>query len=86
MSDITEMVLDRVREERKRQDDQWGGPTHDDTLTDPIWLMVLTRHFGRVGGLMLTTYNRVQLSYCLVRVAAIAVAWAEVIYRRSRDS
>ena len=40
-------VLEAVSAERKRQDEKWGGPVHDDTLTSHDWVAWMTRYTGR---------------------------------------
>lgn len=75
----TERVLHSIRLERERQDAKWGEQTHD----HGVWLAVLSEEVGeaaqsflhdRFGGSKGGT-----LRGELVQVAAVAVAWIEMI-------
>jgi hypothetical protein len=66
-----------IAEERVKQDEQWGGPEHDDEHTAFEWLGIITHYLGR--GLI----NADVLSRkAMVQVAALAVAAIEWIDRR----
>jgi hypothetical protein len=71
-------VYGALEAERKRQDEQWGGWSHDDVHSDAMWIALLTKHAGRAiqQGAFLSQ---------MIRVAAIAVAAIEAFGRaRSR--
>jgi len=57
-----------VRKERKAQDQEWGGPKHDDTHSNGDWISYVRRHTDKAS------YDfRKQM----IRVAALAVAAVE---------
>src|SRR6185437_1041008 len=41
-------ILDEVMAERARQDQQWGGPEHDDEHTGLDWLSYILGHAGKM--------------------------------------
>jgi hypothetical protein len=43
---IYDHVLEEVKAEINRQDDQWGGADHDDRHTLEEWVCLMTRHLG----------------------------------------
>lgn len=74
-------VLDRVRQERERQDAKWGEQNHDPFL----WLTILTEEVGeaaqaalkaRFSGQSIDAYRDE-----LIQVAAVAVAAMESLER-----
>lgn len=73
-----EKIFLEIREERFRQDEQWGGTAHDDLRTIGDWL----------------EYIDLQLSKCciwdnqrqaFVKIAALAVAAIESLDRKSAE-
>jgi len=40
-------VYGSIETERKRQDEQWGGWSHDDIHTDAMWVALIAKHAGR---------------------------------------
>jgi hypothetical protein len=74
--DETRGVLQEVARERMRQDEQHGGPPHDDTHTQEEWLSIIDGYL--IGG---TNYRQ-----NLVKVAATATAALEAFDRRSTPS
>jgi len=69
-------IYDEIREERRRQDAEWGGPDHDDTHTVEEFVGFIREHAER-GNTGYVVIQRKQM----VRVAALAVAWIEKIDR-----
>lgn len=72
---MTDQVINEVVAERRRQDEKWGGPEHDDQhLTDDFFSLIDAR----------ITYN-MKISdsrKALIEIAALAVAAVESLDRR----
>lgn len=79
---MKESILDEIRRERDRQDEQYGGASHDDMHTIFDWVALITKHTGRAA-LDLPTDSRFR--YQMVRVGALAVAAIEWFDRRLKD-
>lgn len=47
-------VLEEIVAERKRQDEQWGGPEFDDGHDLGTWLWILEKHFRRMREALIT--------------------------------
>lgn len=65
-------IIQRIVAERARQDQQWGGPEHDDGHGPRVWEDILSDHVTRltdVSGDPATDYRD-----RMVKIAAIAVA------------
>lgn len=85
-------VFDEVGDERKRQDEQWGGPEHDDAHALRDWLTFIEKQVGAArmrqedqnsrpdiaGGYL----HVPELRRRLVKIAALAVAGIESIDRQ----
>jgi hypothetical protein len=73
--------LQRVMEERARQDAKWGEQNH----ADLYWLAILTEELGEAAKELIEgRCNRADKE--LVEVAAVALAWLECRERaRARD-
>lgn len=70
------LVLGDVAEERRRQDEKWGGTPGIDRRSDPHYAAVLGEEFGEVCQAWLE--RKVDdLREELIQVAAVAVAWVE---------
>lgn len=69
----------RVLNERRRQDEKWGGAEHDDMHSRYEWENVLCRIVEEAIRNPVTDEDVVE---ALVEVAAVAVAWLEAIERR----
>jgi NTP pyrophosphatase (non-canonical NTP hydrolase) len=68
--------LQRVLEERARQDRKWGEQNHRDLR----WLPILTEESGEVSK-AINEEKPDQVEKELVQVAAVAIAWLECIER-----
>ncbi len=78
---MTDAIFDEIRDERRVQDRQWGGPAHDDARTRSEWVALLARHVGLAvddGEPDVSDRFRKQM----VRVAALAVAALEAHGRK----
>ncbi len=84
MNDI-EAVMQDVAKERRRQDEQWGGPEHDDRHEFEDWDQIF---FGRLDHCNDAVYaNDTKEEYRrAVQLAAVAVAYAEAVRRRIEKS
>lgn len=80
--DVAGDVFGEIRSERRRQDEQWGGPDHDDEHSPQEWAQFLHKqwlaaaHEAELGG---------DYRGRLVKIAALAVAAAESYDRTIRD-
>ncbi len=85
-----EGIWKEIKEERGRQDAQWGGPDHDDTHALWNWIIYIRGHNKAAGKLMLqerpvhdfAPAAVEQFRKQMVRVAALAVAAIESVDRR----
>ena len=73
----------RVLNERRRQDEKWGGVAHDDLHDRRKWEGLLCRLV--VEGVMNSGPTDADVVKGLVEVAAVAVAWLEAIERRKAE-
>jgi hypothetical protein len=64
-----------VEEERRRQDQQWGGPEHDDQHAAHRWLQFIHRQVVKQRGSPARGF--------LVKIAALAIAGIESIDRKA---
>ncbi len=67
-------IFGEIREEREKQDEKWGGPSHDDGHTSHDWVAYVTRHLGKA---VMWPWEREVFRKQMVRVAALAVAAVE---------
>ena len=82
-------VLEQILDERKTQDEKWGGKTHDDTHSAWDWIAYITKHAGKAvtdqsGQLLDLTVipEPLMFRYQMIRVAALAIAAIEWIDRK----
>jgi hypothetical protein len=73
----TETVYEDIRAERAKQDEQWGGPEHDDMHTSLEWMHYRRKFEVRVG----MSHTRERVREQLVKIAALAVAQIQSIDR-----
>lgn len=75
-------ILDDIVLERHRQDERWGGPTHDDGLRVEDWWSILDEFVDR----LFDADGNVAEDYCerLIKIVAVAVAAAQAHYRNSK--
>lgn len=75
-------IFDDIREERQKQDAEWGGAQHDDHHDGYDWAAFIVVHLGRAIAagqkLDMATARRQ-----FVRVAALAVAAIEWLDRKT---
>lgn len=72
-----ETIYDQIKEERRIQDQKWGGIEHDDTHSSNDWVAYIAKHLGRAADWDYTAFRR-----HMIRVAALAVAAIEWVDRR----
>ncbi|MBW8267936.1 hypothetical protein [Caldovatus aquaticus] len=74
-------VLSEIAAERTRQDAQWGGPAHDDTM--PLdEFVALIRDYAGWARVKAREGSMVEARQRLIQVAALAVAAVESLDRR----
>jgi hypothetical protein len=83
MSATTQEVLAEVAVERARQDEQWGGPSHDDQHHETEWYGYRARFENRALSTRAALTPGLQRE-SLVKIAALAVAQIEAIDRGTR--
>ena len=71
-------VYDEIKAERARQDEQWGGPDHDDQHHVGEWWEYRKKFEERAY------YAPPQRREALVKIAALAVAQLEAIDRAAQ--
>jgi hypothetical protein len=71
-------ALQAIVLERSRQDQQWGGPGHDDEHDAADWREFIKKQAGRISYLRLANPRD-----CFIKIAALAVAAIESIDRRA---
>ena len=80
--DVDKLLL--VAEERKRQDEKWGGAAHDDQHDTATFVQLIEDYAGWARTMAgMGSHNKARNR--LVQVAALAVAAVETIDRASRD-
>lgn len=70
-----------ISRERERQDQQWGGPAHDDTHDAPEWLGLIYNQIVSANHAGAEVYDPSQVRARLVKIAALAVAGIQSIDR-----
>lgn len=81
MTTATESIANAVVAERRRQDDKWGGPAHDD-VHPTAYFVELIRDYAGWARVMAGMHSHDKARNLLVQVAALAVAAVECIDRR----
>jgi hypothetical protein len=74
-------VLADVMAERRRQDDRWGGPTHDASHHATDWQQFRDRYEGEIEAAVIEQ-RPADVRAGLVKVAALAVAQLQAHDRR----
>lgn len=79
-------VMDEIQQERQRQDQQWGGPEHDDTHDPLEWVGFIADQQEKVA---IGAIQRGESYYAtpdcrqrFVKIAALAVAALESMDRK----
>lgn len=82
--DETRGILQEIARERQRQDEQWGGPEHDDTHERSDWLVLIQTqlHLAVTPSLSVVPGRIEEYRERLVKTAALAVAALEALDRR----
>ena len=83
MSMGVEQVLQEIRNERLRQDLEWGGPEHDDSQPIGHYLNYIGEKLCRQATLDLMEESVGEVRRRLVQIAALAVAAVESLDRRT---
>ncbi len=79
-----DLIFDKLRSERERQDRLWGGPAHDDTHSDRDWISMITHYAAKAAPPPNATewHKMNHFRRRMVIVAALAVAALEWDDRR----
>ena len=80
MNSKRQQILLAIDLERKRQDDKWGGPEHDDQHQIDFWVQLIQDYAGWAR-VMAGMGNRQKTRTRLLQVAALAVAALEKMDR-----
>lgn len=80
-----EQVIQEIRDERLRQDVQWGGPEHDDAQPMSYFLESIDQKLCRQVVLALLEDEREDARRRLVQMAALAIAAIESFDRRTPE-
>lgn len=77
-------LFGEIHDERKRQDEQWGGPEHDDTNTVGRWIHLIRDQATRVlvADMTIIDPTAARRRARFVKIAALAVAAIESIDRK----
>jgi hypothetical protein len=69
-------ILFAIEDERKRQDEMWGGPTHDDEHVRRRWLddIIIGWFIRKARGFSHLDSDALKFEENMVKVAALAVA------------
>ena len=75
-----DLVIEKIKAERVRQDSKWGEQNHD----APMWRMILDEELGE------TAKSHLESNYSeyigeLIQSAAVIVAWLESEFRNMND-
>lgn len=74
---MNQQIYDDIRNERERQNREWGGPEHDDDHSISDFIAYITKHAGKAVDGTVSDQRRQ-----MVRVAALAVAVVEKLNRQ----
>ena len=80
-----EQTLQKIRDERHRQDVKWGGSGHDDAQPLSHFLEAIDQKVCNLVVLDLVDEDPAETERRLVQIAALAVAAAESIQRKTRN-
>jgi len=82
MDDPSSQVYAEIWAERVKQDAQWGGPAHDDTLNRHDWIKIIDRFRYRMIGSKTPERQRENF----LQIAAVAVAAIESLDRKELNN
>jgi hypothetical protein len=76
-------IYEEIESERRAQDEEWGGPEHDDKHGVRDWLSFIVVYLGKGVGRDSDWGRKLSISrHALIQVAALAVAAVEAFDRR----
>ncbi len=81
-SEMQQRIFDLILQERKVQDLKYGGAAHDDQKDPDDWVALACRHLGMAASDTDMPFDRYRFERQMVRVAALAMAALESLYRR----
>lgn len=75
-----DLILGEIRSERRRQNEKWGGPEHDDQWTPLDWHEMIADYNGWARRMSaMGSLDKARRRY--IQIAALAVAAVEAIDR-----
>lgn len=74
-------IFGEILEERHRQDEQWGGPAHDDNHSAAEWICWIVKHVGKAVA-SAESKDGTALRHRLIVIAALVVAAIESYDRK----
>jgi hypothetical protein len=78
-----EAILAEVLAERDRQDEQWGGPKHDDDHIEQDWFAFIGNQIDKAERESFRLYAESTPRDRLIKIAALALAGIESIDRNA---
>jgi len=76
-------IYEEIENERRRQDEQWGGPEHDDNNNVRDWVTFIVAYLGKAVNRNSDWGRKLSISrVALIKVAALCVAAVEAFDRR----
>lgn len=82
-------VLSEIVAERGRQDEQWGGPSHDDQHSQMDWMDYISQQVEKYAKNVITRGDAYMSTpdahQRFVKIAALAVAALESFDRKNAD-
>lgn len=75
-------ILERIVAERAQQDEQWGGPSHDDLHDLGDWTELIMQFCERADE-DITDWNHPGYRDKMIKIAALAVAAIQSLERRA---
>lgn len=75
-------VYEDIREEHKRQDEEWGGPQHDDDHHRGDWILMISKFVGKAANAAMIRSSYFIWRGLLIQIAALCVAAVESADRK----
>ena len=75
-------VYEDIRIERKRQDEEWGGPQHDDGHHRGDWILFVSKFVGKAANAAMIRSSYFIWRASLIQIAALCVAAVESADRK----
>jgi hypothetical protein len=79
---MNEQIIDLIKQERVRQDHQWGGPQHDDKHYFPDWITYFDAQVRKANEELRMGAD---IKHRLIKIAALAIAGYESMERKAEE-